>query len=267
MGASSTNDWRRARWRAPASSTPTASSARVTAAMATSSSSMIRSSSSVASRSVSMRKVVSSRSSVTVGSRPRVDREPDLGHGIRFSDSETGSVRLSSVRSLPRRPPSRGWKPRAPASNRGRVTQSAVAESLGEQCGEARHGGGVVAADVGPGEWSTQPVDQWRDDPAVFEGDACAAVWKSLEFIGAFAGTAGLLCDVAFDDPRRRLGGHDLDVDHVAHSHDPCGDTCPRSDATCRPGELPVVHEVVVERLVVGHHVEEVEDGFDVMGT
>src|SRR5207302_1199834 len=52
----------------------------------------------------------------------------------------------------------------------------------------------------------------------------------------------------------------DFDVDHVGDSEGACVHSGLRAHPAFGTGQLPIVHEVVVERFVVGHEIEELED-------
>ena len=108
---------------------------------------------------------------------------------------------------------------------------------------------------------SQKPLAERRALPRVLEVDPGGAAVERVERVGAVGDPPAAGADVLLDDVRRALRRDDLDVDRIgaaAHvvTFTRALDPTPRSGARV----LPVAHEVVGEWLVVGHHVEEVED-------
>jgi hypothetical protein len=90
-----------------------------------------------------------------------------------------------------------------------------------------------------------------------------AAAGQLRQRVGAVGDALAAGADVALDDAGRALGVDDLDVDGVRATGRAHVDARLAADPAIGAGVLPVLEDVVGERFVVGHDVEEVIDLVD----
>lgn len=129
----------------------------------------------------------------------------------------------------------------------------------GELFREALHRALVRPAQIRAHQRGGQPFAERRLLPGVLENDPGTSAGQVLERIGAGGDPPSTCADVALDD-RRRVGRDDFDVDRVRPAAGADLDSGLGADPAVGAGVLPLAHHVVRERLVIGHHVEQVVD-------
>lgn len=109
-------------------------------------------------------------------------------------------------------------------------------------------------------ERAEQALQHRRVDVVELEGDVGAAVEQRPERVAGLADAAEAGEPIGGDDAVRPRALDDLDLHRVLEATGGNLGAGSRPHPTVRPDKLPVGHRVIVERLLVGDHLDEIED-------